>query len=95
MIGKAVAGATASGVRKGRARLGRSIQLGPSLLTIIVGLVAAASAAAAAPSLPSRAAVAPVAAAVPIDARCGQGWHWVPPHYAKHAKWRAGRCSRN
>lgn len=89
MIGKAVASGIAPGTRKSRARLGRS------MLTIILGVVAAASVAGAAPSLPSRSAVAPAAAAVPIDTRCGRGWHWVPAGYAKHAKWREGHCSRN
>ena len=88
-MGKAAAPGTAPGRWEGRARLGQFV------LTIVFGLAAAASAAGAAPSLPSRAAVAPAVAAVPIDARCGRGWHWVPPHYAKHAKWRAGYCSRN
>ncbi len=87
MIGEAVARKAAPGASHGRLRLG--------VLAIVFGIAAAVSAAEAAPSLPNRAAVAPAAAAMPIDARCGHGWHWVPPHYAKHAKWRAGHCSRN
>lgn len=84
-----MARSTAPGRWEGRAGFGRLV------LTILFGLAATASAAGAAPALPTPAAVAPAIAAVPIDARCGRGWHWVPPHYAKHAKWRAGYCSRN
>ena len=67
-----------------------------SAIVIFLGVVAASSAAAGAgPPLPRRAAAAPVAAIVPVDGRCGRGWHWVPAGYAKHGKWRDGHCSPN
>jgi hypothetical protein len=53
------------------------------------------TAASAAPILPHRHTAALVAALVLVDARCGQGWHYVPAGYARHGKWRDGHCSPN
>ena len=28
-----------------------------------------------------------------VDARCGQGYRWVPPGYSRKGKWRDGHCA--
>jgi hypothetical protein len=67
----------------------------PSTIAIFVCVVAVTTAVASAPLLPSRALLAPTPDIVRVDARCGRSWHWVPPGYAKHGKWRDGHCSPN
>lgn len=64
-----------------------------SIAAAFAGAVALSTAAAAAPPVASRPAVAPATNIVRVDARCGRGWHWVPPGYAKHGKWRNGHCA--
>ena len=66
-----------------------------STVAVAVGVAAVYSAATAGPPFPSAAMLAPAAKIVRVGARCGRGWHWVPPGYAKHGKWRDGHCAPN
>lgn len=65
----------------------------PLIAAVFASVVAIGTAAVAAPPFLSRSAVVPALSTVRTDARCGRGWHWVPPGYAKHGKWRDGHCS--
>jgi len=40
-------------------------------------------------------ALAAGSAIVNIAGGCGRGYHWVPPGYARHGKWRGGHCAPN
>jgi len=62
-------------------------------LLVLVGALWLAGMAAQASAFP----VATAADRVPIAVGdgCGPGSHWVPPGYAKHAKWRPGHCAPN
>ncbi|HEY3908258.1 MAG TPA: hypothetical protein VGM07_00025 [Stellaceae bacterium] len=66
-----------------------------SIAAVFAGAIALGTAAVAAPPAPNRAALAPTPSIVRADARCGHGWHWVPPGYARHGKWRDGHCAPN
>jgi hypothetical protein len=63
--------------------------MGAMMLAAMFGTTAGA-----APAFPNRDVTAPAAALVLVDARCGQGWHYVPGRYHRRGKWRAGYCSR-
>ena len=61
----------------------------------IVRAAVIATAAVAASALPGSHSPAAPPRVVLVDARCGQGWHYVPEGYAEHGKWRDAHCSRN
>jgi hypothetical protein len=66
-----------------------------SLLALVtsLGVAFAASAVMAAPAAPLPAdQPAVVPAASTTAAKCPPGQRWVPPGYAKHGKYRVGKC---
>ena len=62
------------------------------LLMTLIGVAAAPLAAGAVPAGPDKAQSASAQAIVKVDARCGDGWHWVPDGYGRKGKWRPAHC---